>query len=292
MNAAAMSAFRMTADAGYVIGPLALGLIADLYGPVTALLIASALIVMVGAMFGVVAPESSSVFAILSAFLIVIHLGFASATALTAALLPILISVLQTLPGDIHKVGMTMLLGFTVTQYAFRSIEPLYGAQPGEQQLRSLAVDGAGAAVWEWTARRDEVKVSPIVEAILGLKPGELSARIDVFGRHMHPADRAYHAIRDRWPRDHDFESDPAAHAEFRAAFDAHSVLEERLADHHCARLAAIKRLMRIPAPDLPALGLKIELAVDHQVHELTGGERCMAILKTDVRRLIRTDQI
>ncbi|MDM0033816.1 DASS family sodium-coupled anion symporter [Variovorax sp. J22P271] len=55
------------------------------------------------------------VFAILSAFLIVIHLGFASATALTAALLPILISVLQTLPGDIHKVGMTMLLGFTVS---------------------------------------------------------------------------------------------------------------------------------------------------------------------------------
>ncbi|MDM0066297.1 DASS family sodium-coupled anion symporter [Variovorax sp. J31P207] len=55
------------------------------------------------------------VFAILSAFLIVIHLGFASATALTAALLPILISVLQTLPGDINKVGMTMLLGFTVS---------------------------------------------------------------------------------------------------------------------------------------------------------------------------------
>jgi diguanylate cyclase (GGDEF)-like protein/PAS domain S-box-containing protein len=101
------------------------------------------------------------------------------------------------LSGDIVLFGLTaglvlivVLLGFTVTQYAFRSIEPLYGAQPGEQQLRSLAVDGAGAAVWEWNARRDEVKVSPIVEAILGLKPGELSARIDVFGRHMHPADR------------------------------------------------------------------------------------------------------
>ena len=37
------------------------------------------------------------------------------AGVLTAALLPILISVLQTLPGDIHKVGMTMLLGFTVS---------------------------------------------------------------------------------------------------------------------------------------------------------------------------------
>ncbi|WP_042887517.1 anion permease [Cupriavidus necator] len=55
------------------------------------------------------------VFAILAAFLILIHLGFASATALTAAMLPILISVLQTLPGDINRVGMTMLLGYTVS---------------------------------------------------------------------------------------------------------------------------------------------------------------------------------
>jgi len=59
-----------------------------------------------------------AVFAILAAFLIVVHLGFASATALTAALLPIMIAVLQTLPGDINKVGMTMLLGFTVS-YGF-----------------------------------------------------------------------------------------------------------------------------------------------------------------------------
>jgi diguanylate cyclase (GGDEF)-like protein len=101
------------------------------------------------------------------------------------------------LSGDIVQFGLTaglvlivVLIGFTVTQYAFRSIEPLYGAQPGEQQLRSLAVDGAGAAVWEWSARRDEVKVSPIVDAMLGLKPGELSAKFDDFGKHMHPADR------------------------------------------------------------------------------------------------------
>ncbi len=58
------------------------------------------------------------VFAILGAFLIVIHLGFASATALTSALLPILIAVLQTLPGDFSRLGMTMLLGFVVS-YGF-----------------------------------------------------------------------------------------------------------------------------------------------------------------------------
>jgi sodium-dependent dicarboxylate transporter 2/3/5 len=55
------------------------------------------------------------VFAILAVFLILIHLGFASATALTSAMLPILIAVLQTLPGDFNRLGMTMLLGFTVS---------------------------------------------------------------------------------------------------------------------------------------------------------------------------------
>jgi MFS family permease len=58
MNAAAMSTFRMTGDAGYVIGPLALGLIADLYGPVAALLIAASMLVLVGAAFAIAAPET------------------------------------------------------------------------------------------------------------------------------------------------------------------------------------------------------------------------------------------
>lgn len=58
MNAAAMGFFRMTGDAGYVIGPLALGLIADLYGPVAALLVAAALVMLIGVAFAMVAPET------------------------------------------------------------------------------------------------------------------------------------------------------------------------------------------------------------------------------------------
>lgn len=58
MNAAAMGLFRMMGDAGYVIGPLALGLIADFRGPVTALLTGSGLLVLVGAAFALLAPES------------------------------------------------------------------------------------------------------------------------------------------------------------------------------------------------------------------------------------------
>jgi di/tricarboxylate transporter len=48
--------------------------------------------------------------------LIVIHLGFASATALAAAMIPIIIAVLQGVktPG-INLVGMTMILQFVVS---------------------------------------------------------------------------------------------------------------------------------------------------------------------------------
>ena len=83
-----------------------------------------------------------------------------------------------------------VLIGFTVTQFAFRSLEPLYGAAPSELQLRALAVDGAGSAVWEWNARRDEIKVSPVIEASLGLSAGELSTKVDDFVKHLHQADR------------------------------------------------------------------------------------------------------
>jgi anion transporter len=63
--------------------------------------------------------QNASAFVILmllSLFLIVIHLGFASATALASTMIPIIISVLMAVqtPG-INVVGMTMLLQFVVS---------------------------------------------------------------------------------------------------------------------------------------------------------------------------------
>ena len=61
-------------------------------------------------------------------------------------------------------------------------------------------------------------------------------------------------------------------------------VYDARLGDHS----EALRRLMKVRAPDLAALAVKIELAIDEEVGSLTGGEACLAALKRDVRRLIR----
>ena len=68
------------------------------------------------AQFGLKQATAFAILAIMGLFLIVIHLGFASATALASAMIPIVIAVLQNVatPG-INLVGMTMLLQFIVS---------------------------------------------------------------------------------------------------------------------------------------------------------------------------------
>ena len=58
MNAAAMSTFRMLGDVGYVLGPLALGLVTDLFGLEAALAVAAILLALVGLAFARFAPET------------------------------------------------------------------------------------------------------------------------------------------------------------------------------------------------------------------------------------------
>lgn len=57
-----------------------------------------------------------AVFAILAAFLIIVHLGFASATAVASSMIPIMIAVLKNLNiQGLNMVDITMLLQFVVS---------------------------------------------------------------------------------------------------------------------------------------------------------------------------------
>lgn len=101
------------------------------------------------------------------------------------------------LSGDVVVAGLVaglvlvvILMGFTVTQFAFRSLDPVYAGAPNELQARSLALAGSGSTVWEWNIRRDDIKVGPEVEIALALMPGELSSKVDDFLRHIHPTDK------------------------------------------------------------------------------------------------------
>ncbi|MDY4746586.1 anion permease, partial [Veillonella caviae] len=62
--------------------------------------------------------ETASIFlliAIMAAFLIVIHLGFASATALSSAMIPIVISIVMGHDADgLNPLGVTMLMQYAI----------------------------------------------------------------------------------------------------------------------------------------------------------------------------------
>lgn len=77
-----------------------------------------------------------------------------------------------------------------------------------------------------------------------------------------------------------------------RATAGGTAAEEAALEPVYMARLgghtAALVRLMKARAPDLEALALKIELAIDEEVGSLSGGEACLAAVKRDVRRLMR----
>ncbi len=71
---------------------------------------------IVVAWFGLNYLSTFAILAVMAAFLIVIHLGFASATALASSLIPIVIAVMQKVqtPG-VSVIGMTLVLQFVVS---------------------------------------------------------------------------------------------------------------------------------------------------------------------------------
>jgi diguanylate cyclase (GGDEF)-like protein len=106
--------------------------------------------------------------------------------------------VLGKLSGDLVVSGLVaglvlilVLLGFTVTQFAFRSGgAPLSLGPPSLVHLKSLAVDGSGTHIFQWHAGRDQITVANDVEQELGLEPGALNVAVDDFLQYMHASDR------------------------------------------------------------------------------------------------------
>ncbi|MBP1764122.1 MAG: anion transporter [Firmicutes bacterium] len=119
------------------------------------------------ASFGLQTLPALLILATLAMFLIIIHLGFASATALAAAMIPIIISVLQSVqtPG-INIVGMTMILQYVIS---FGFILPVNAPQnmiaygTGTFEVRDFIKTGIpltiiayllilllGATYWKW----------------------------------------------------------------------------------------------------------------------------------------------
>ncbi len=86
---------------------------------------------------------------------------------------------------------IVVLLGFTVTQFAFRTGGGAVSLGPPSQvQMKSLAVDGSGTYIFQWHAGRDLITVAPEVEMELGLDPGALNVAVEDFLQHMHASDR------------------------------------------------------------------------------------------------------
>ncbi len=117
--------------------------------------------------FGLDQLPSIAILAVLAAFLVIVHLGFASATALASSMIPILIAVLQKVqtPG-INVLGMTLVLQFVVS-YGFilpvNSPQGMVGYGTGTFSARDFVRTGIavtvlaylltlafGATYWHW----------------------------------------------------------------------------------------------------------------------------------------------
>jgi hypothetical protein len=74
-----------------------------------------------------------------------------------------------------------------------------------------------------------------------------------------------------------------AADAAIGAAWHSEDeALYDRLGERHDA---AIKRLLRTPAPHLEALAAKLELLFAEQAWEMNGGELCLSAILGDAQR-------
>ncbi len=107
------------------------------------------------------------------------------------------VAILGKLSGDVVvpalDAGLVLIVGllsFTVTQYAFHNVDPIYGEDAGQFQLRVLALEASGASVWEWNTRRDDIFVGPEIDASLGHPAGTVRGNVEDWLQHLHASDR------------------------------------------------------------------------------------------------------
>ena len=103
--------------------------------------------------------------------------------------------------------------------------------------------------------------------------------------------DRALAAYRRSEARLAAFQAEVALLPAERRAFPACRPLEQRFGDLDDRRFAMLLRLFRLPAPDLGALSLKLDLALADQAWEIKGAEQCLAVIAADARRLAGAGQ-
>lgn len=53
----------------------------------------------------------------------------------------------------------------------------------------------------------------------------------------------------------------------------------------------ALRRLLKVPAPDIAAFVVKFELLIEHDLATLIGGHACLTAMRRDVRRLARAPE-
>lgn len=87
-------------------------------------------------------------------------------------------------------VFILLMLGFTVSQFAFRSMEATQTGTSDASQTRNFAIEGAGLATFEWNSRRNEVQTGALIEDVLGLQRGRLTCGLDDWLRHVGPRDQ------------------------------------------------------------------------------------------------------
>ncbi len=174
----------------WIAGQLGLVVLAPLDPGLAATLARSSFVIIAG--FGslfilyLILANQDRAFALLPSWLLLLVWVFAAAVAASGKL-----------NGEFIAAGLIcglvlilLLISFTVTQFAFRSGETAVAGPADGAAMRNYAIEGAGAATWEWSSKRNEIATGGMMEEVLGLQRGELNCGLEDWLKHLRMGDR------------------------------------------------------------------------------------------------------